>query len=117
MRNEGGTVFSRAGRRTRDNLALPRAAVFANAKSIHEGWWADLAIFDPEKVNDPSTFSDPHHYSTGFRYVLVNGVVVIDNDHHNGTRPGKVLHYMDRVAPPPVTPPTPAESSEADPAQ
>ena len=29
---------------------------------LREGNWADIAIFDPEKVSDPSTYSDPHHW-------------------------------------------------------
>lgn len=56
---------------------------------IREGAWADLAIFDPVKVQDHATFQDPHHYATGFSYVLVNGVPVIRNDEHTQSRPGK----------------------------
>jgi N-acyl-D-amino-acid deacylase len=56
---------------------------------IREGAWADLAIFDPSKVQDNATFEDPHHYATGFRLVLVNGVAVIKDDVHTKARPGK----------------------------
>ena len=56
---------------------------------IREGAWADLIVFDPSKVKDESTFDDPHHYATGFRWVLVNGVPVIDNDAHTRARPGQ----------------------------
>ncbi|HZO83730.1 MAG TPA: amidohydrolase family protein, partial [Verrucomicrobiae bacterium] len=56
---------------------------------IREGAWADLAIFGPAKVQDNATFEDPHHYATGFRWVLVNGVPVIKNDQHMEARPGK----------------------------
>lgn len=58
---------------------------------IREGAWADLAIFDPAKVQDHATFEDPHHYATGFRWVLVNGVAVIKDDAHTQARPGKVV--------------------------
>lgn len=44
---------------------------------IKPGAWADIVIFDPEKVSDPSTFDDPHHYAEGFTDVIVNGGVVI----------------------------------------
>jgi N-acyl-D-amino-acid deacylase len=68
---------------------------------LREGYWADLAIFDPAKVADHSTYKDPHHYSTGMRYVLVNGTVVIDNDQHTGARPGRTLpHGAPGPAPP-----------------
>jgi N-acyl-D-amino-acid deacylase len=58
---------------------------------IREGAWADLVVFDPEKVQDRATFTEPHQYAVGFRAVLVNGVVVIDNDLHSGARPGRAL--------------------------
>ena len=57
---------------------------------IRVGAWADLAIFDPAKVQDNATFDDPHHYATGFRSVLVNGIPVISDDTHTQSRPGKV---------------------------
>ena len=58
---------------------------------IREGAWADLAIFDPAKVQDNATFDDPHHYATGFHWVLVNGVPVIKDDAHTQARPGKAV--------------------------
>jgi N-acyl-D-amino-acid deacylase len=58
---------------------------------LRPGYWADVVVFDPATVTDPATFKDPHHYSTGFRYVLVNGVAVVENDQHTGARPGKML--------------------------
>jgi N-acyl-D-amino-acid deacylase len=57
--------------------------------TIRQGAWADLAIFDPAKVQDNATFEDPHHYATGFRWVLVNGVPVIEDDAHRQAKPGK----------------------------
>lgn len=56
---------------------------------LREGAWADIVVFDPEKIQDNASFSDPHHYSTGLRAVLVNGVVVVDKDAHTGAKPGK----------------------------
>ena len=50
---------------------------------------ADVVIFDPEVVSDPSTFEDPHHYAIGFNDVIVNGVPVIRNATITGARPGK----------------------------
>ena len=43
-------------------------------------------------VQDLSTYEEPHQYSTGFSYVIVNGKVVVDNGQHNGTRSGVVLY-------------------------
>lgn len=65
---------------------------------LREGNWADIVVFDPEKVRDVSTFNDPHHYSEGFRHVLVNGVCVIKDDQLTGARPGKVLRHKSPTA-------------------
>jgi len=43
-------------------------------------------------VNDLSTYEKPHQYSTGFKYVLVNGKITLVNGHHNGTRAGIALY-------------------------
>ena len=56
-----------------------------------EGYKADVVIFDPEKVEDKATFLDPHQYSTGFEYVIVNGEVRIEKGEYNKTLNGKVL--------------------------
>ena len=60
--------------------------------SLREGAWADIVVFDPGTVSDKATFEQPHHYATGFRLVLVNGVkVVVDDAPANGARPGRVV--------------------------
>jgi N-acyl-D-amino-acid deacylase len=62
--------------------------------SIREGAWADLAVFDPAKVQDHAVFNDSHHYATGFAWVLVNGVPVVRNDEHTQSRPGRTLRRL-----------------------
>ncbi len=66
----------------------------AERGELHPGYWADLAVFNPETVADHATFADPHHYSTGFRYVFVNGVLVVNDDKHTEARPGKILRHV-----------------------
>ncbi len=61
---------------------------------LREGAWADVVIFDPAKVRDVASFNDPHHYATGFAWVLVNGVPVVKADKHTGARPGKALRRV-----------------------
>lgn len=63
---------------------------------LREGNWADIAVFDPAKVHDTATFTEPHSYSSGFAAVLVNGVVVIKEDRHTGARPGQTLRHRGR---------------------
>ncbi len=63
---------------------------------IRVGAWADLVAFDPAVVQDHATFNDPHHYATGFRWVFVNGIAVVENDAHTSARPGKALRHSSR---------------------
>lgn len=60
---------------------------------IKAGAFADLVIFDPAKVNDPSTFDDPHHYAEGFSDVIVNGGVVIRDGALTEVRSGGPLRF------------------------
>ena len=55
------------------------------------GYFADLAIFDPEKISDHGTYEQPHQYATGMVHVLVNGVPVSENGSHTGARPGRAI--------------------------
>lgn len=59
---------------------------------LREGFFADVAVFDPGRIIDRATFEDPHRYADGVEYVLVNGVLVVDGGAHTGARPGRVLH-------------------------
>ncbi len=58
---------------------------------LREGFHADIAIFDPDQVQDHATFDDPHQYSTGMVHVLVNGVPVLSDGEHTGALPGQVV--------------------------
>ena len=64
---------------------------FKGRGELREGNWADIVVFDPEKVQDISTYKDPHHYAAGIPYVLVNGIPVIVNGEHTGAKAGKAL--------------------------
>ena len=59
--------------------------------SLQPGYYADLAIFDPDKIQDNATFEKPHQYSTGMVHVFVNGTQVLDKGEHTGAHPGKVV--------------------------
>ncbi|MFB9843368.1 N-acyl-D-amino-acid deacylase family protein [Mucilaginibacter ginsenosidivorans] len=58
---------------------------------LQPGMFADIVIFDAGTVKDESTFEHPHAYSVGFKYVLVNGQLTVDNFKHTGTRNGAIL--------------------------
>jgi N-acyl-D-amino-acid deacylase len=56
------------------------------------GLAADIVIFDTEKVQDLSSYEHPHAYSKGFEYILVNGILTVDQAKHTGARSGKFLY-------------------------
>lgn len=58
---------------------------------LSPGYFADIAIFDPEKIQDHSTFENPHQYSTGMVHVFVNGTQVLEDGEHTNARPGRVV--------------------------
>jgi len=58
---------------------------------IKEGLAADIMIFDPKTIIDRATYERPHQLSVGVRYVLVNGVAVVDDGRITGAKPGVVL--------------------------
>lgn len=62
-----------------------------NKGLIMPGYDADLVIFDAAKLEDKATYENPHQFSEGFHYVLVNGQIVIDEGKHTGLRPGKAI--------------------------
>jgi N-acyl-D-aspartate/D-glutamate deacylase len=59
---------------------------------LREGFWGDVVVLDPDTVADTATYDNPKQYPKGIPYVVVNGVVVIDNGHHTGARPGRVVY-------------------------
>ena len=56
-----------------------------------KGYKADIVIFDPETIRDNATPSDTHQYSTGTKYVIVNGKISIENGEYEGALNGKLL--------------------------
>ena len=58
---------------------------------IREGNWADMVIFDPDKVIDKATYEQPYQLSEGIPYVIVNGVIVVENGKKNRKSPGRVI--------------------------
>jgi N-acyl-D-aspartate/D-glutamate deacylase len=59
---------------------------------LKEGAFADVTIFDAAGVIDRATFEQPHQFPVGIKYVVVNGVVTIDNEQHTGALAGRVIY-------------------------
>ncbi len=64
---------------------------FADRGRIAVGQFADLVVFDPERVVDRATTDAPHTTSLGIEQVWVNGVRVWDGTMVTGERPGRIL--------------------------
>ncbi|MFC2169474.1 amidohydrolase family protein [Acidobacteriota bacterium] len=58
---------------------------------VKEGMYADLAVFDADKIEDLATYTDPHRFSVGIMHLIINGVPVIRNAAITGEKPGRVL--------------------------
>ena len=59
--------------------------------TIAVGQFADVIVFNPADVQDRSTYREPQLLATGMKYVLVNGVVTVDDGKYTGALAGRVL--------------------------
>jgi N-acyl-D-amino-acid deacylase len=64
----------------RKMTSLPASRVRLKDRGlIKVGFWADIVIFDSERINDESTFQNPHQYAVGIANVLINGGFAVEN--------------------------------------
>jgi len=76
----------------RKATSLPsRHMGFVDRGTIELGSWADVIIFDSDRITDNATFQQPHQYPAGIAYVIVNGVVTVENGQITDARAGMVL--------------------------
>jgi len=59
--------------------------------ALLKGYYADVVVFDPAKVQDHATYTKPHQYATGVTDVFVNGVQVLKDGNHTGATPGRFV--------------------------
>ena len=72
--------------------SLPASKLgIARRGMLREGYFADVAVFDPQTIQDHATFEKPMQYATGVSEVWVNGVEVIRDGEHTGAKPGRVV--------------------------
>ncbi len=92
------------GRYVRDERLVPLAEAIRRLTSfpaenlelrergrLVPGHYADLAVFDPARVQDHATFERPHQLASGMVHVFVNGVQVLADGEHTGAKPGRVV--------------------------
>lgn len=58
---------------------------------IRRDAWADIVVFDPDTIASRATYADPKQYPVGVKWVLVNGVLTVEDGRHTGARAGMVL--------------------------
>ena len=58
---------------------------------LRQGYYADVVVFDPDRIRDNATFEEPHQYATGMVHVFVNGSQVLADGEHTGATPGRVV--------------------------
>ena len=89
VRDEGLVTLPEAIRRT---TALPAATFgLANRGTIREGAYADIVIFNYERIIDTATFREPFSRPEGIEYVFVNGGMAVDGGEITGILSGTVL--------------------------
>jgi len=89
VRDEKVTTLQDAVRRL---AQLPAGNLRLDSRgALKKGYFADVVVFDPAKIQDHATFEKPHQYSTGVVHVLVNGTPVIKDGEHTGAKPGRVV--------------------------
>ena len=89
VRDEGLLPLEEAIRRLSrlpaENLKLDRRG------ALRDGYFADVVVFDPARIQDRATYTAPHAYASGVEHVFVNGVQVLDRGEHTGATPGRAL--------------------------
>jgi len=89
VRDEKVTTLEDAVRRLSalpaENLKLQRRGM------LRPGYYADVVVFDPARIQDHATFDKPHQFSTGVVHVFVNGTQVLKDGEHTGAKPGRVV--------------------------
>lgn len=58
---------------------------------IEKGYFADITIFDYEKVQDKAGFENPFIKSEGIEYVIINGKIAVNNGIFTGEKAGKCI--------------------------
>jgi N-acyl-D-amino-acid deacylase len=99
-----GNVARLLGKYVRDEKVVPLQEAIRKLSSLpasnlkiadrgmlKPGYFADIVVFDPSKIQDHATFDKPHQFSTGVLDVFVNGTQVLKDGDHTGATPGRVI--------------------------
>ena len=70
----------------------------ARRGALQAGYYADVVVFDPNKIQDHATFENPQQYATGMIHVFVNGTQVLKDAEHTGATPGRVVRRVTQTS-------------------
>jgi N-acyl-D-amino-acid deacylase len=72
--------------------ALPaQNLAIAERGMLKDGYFADVVVFDPQKIQDHATFEKPHQFATGVSEVLVNGEIALKTGVPTGATAGRFV--------------------------
>ena len=76
----------------RSQTSLPASIMgWDDRGMIGEGYKADIALIDLNGIKTPTSIHNPHRYSEGVSYLLINGETVIDGGEWTGALPGEII--------------------------
>jgi N-acyl-D-amino-acid deacylase len=71
--------------------AVAERLLIADRGLLRPGMYADVVVFDPQRIQENSTYEKPLQLSTGVHVVLINGVEVVHDGRHTGAKPGRIV--------------------------
>ena len=72
--------------------SLPARTLRLQRRGLLEpGYYADVVVFDPARIEDHATFDEPHQYAAGVAHVAINGTLALRDGAHTGALPGRVV--------------------------
>jgi N-acyl-D-amino-acid deacylase len=90
VRDERTTTLQDAVRRL---TSLPAGNIGIKQRGwLKPGYYADVVVFDPARIQDHATYEKPDQLATGVDDVFINGVQVLKDGQHTGAKPGRVVH-------------------------
>ena len=58
---------------------------------LRGGWFADIVVFDAERIEDVATYQEPRQYPAGIDCVIVNGRVAAENGRQTERHAGRLV--------------------------
>jgi N-acyl-D-amino-acid deacylase len=71
--------------------AVATRLVIPDRGVLRPGMYADVVVFDPQRIQENSTYERPLQLSTGMKLVFINGVEVVRDGRHTGAKPGRIV--------------------------